>query len=246
MIDLLEKELRIRGITPLEGGKFRIDDAEMLAPQAIRFFTDKANKNKSLLLGLWQELSSILSHPSVGAGDQNSQRLFIPALESLHHLASYFDTLHDQGIVDAIYAALCRDIATFSGRFMMRVVEYRLGIEWTHHLIMRDLYLSAVLRRYLKLFPQVGVTTASGVGGPWSNLDLPMQERVFEWDDIAEEMEGRTKDRQSQPRYYMGLEDYHSPRVKEGFYWEEHRRFPYDFNDEDNNPYPHRNLLWKS
>jgi hypothetical protein len=73
-----------------------------------------------------------------------------------------------------------------------------------------------------------------------------MEERVFEWGDVAEETAGRQADKMNQRRYRMGLENTKDSSPNEGFYWREIRNEPYLFDDEDSNPYPHRNVLWRS
>jgi len=89
------------------------------------------------------------------------------------------------------------------------------------------------------------VKTARGVQGPWGNLDLPMLERQFKWDDVAEETRGRDRDIKRQHRYRMGLENYNNDgRTGEGFYWREIRNEPFSWYDRDSeDPYPSRHTL---
>jgi len=72
-----------------------------------------------------------------------------------------------------------------------------------------------------------------------------MDERVFEWDDIDEEMRGRDRDIRRQKRYRTGLENYNNDgRVGEGFYWRELRNEPFSWHSREfDDPYPSRHLL---
>lgn len=247
MRNIIEKELIIKGVIPLDRGTFQIDSRDMSLVDALAFFKESITSNKKLLLVLWQELQEIIKLPTGGGNvDEYLVRLFLPAIDSLYRLSLCFDKLHNNGVVADLYNILCMDSASISSRFMIKIFEYKLGIEWLHHLILKELYIISLLKEYKKQMLLPKEIIATGTGGPWANLDHPMDERVYEWDDIDEEITGRMKDRQNQPRYHLGLENYNSPRINEGFYWEEVRRFPYDFDDEDDNPYPHRNLLWKS
>ena len=93
-----------------------------------------------------------------------------------------------------------------------------------------------------KIAEQDIVKLARGISGPWAHLDLPMEERVFDFGD--DEMRGRVKSRQRQRRYRKSMENYHSPGVGEGHYWREIRNEPFSWYDrESEDPYPHRNVL---
>lgn len=83
-----------------------------------------------------------------------------------------------------------------------------------------------------------------GISGPWANLDLPMEERVFTWRDVEEETTERQTDKQKQRRYTMGYED-EKEGFKEGFYFRELRNEPFLFeNASFDSPYPYRSVLW--
>lgn len=83
-----------------------------------------------------------------------------------------------------------------------------------------------------------------GISGPFANLDLPMQERVFKWEDVEEETTLRQRDKQLQKRYTMGHDD-EPEGFREGFYFREIRNEPYLFEDAaTESPYPYRSVLW--
>jgi hypothetical protein len=116
-------------------------------------------------------------------------------------------------------------------------------------------YIKYLIKSYLKYQSASQVKIATGVDinssiqGPYSNLDLPMQERVFRWSDVDEETYARQDAKQKQRRYQMGLEDNSSSDAKVGFYWRELRNEPYAFRSGSEEmgyetSYPYRANLW--
>jgi hypothetical protein len=90
-----------------------------------------------------------------------------------------------------------------------------------------------------------GIDMNSSIQGPYSNLDLPMQERVFSWSDIDEETYARQDMKQKQSRYTAGLEGNSPSESKVGYYLRELRNEPYAFPyGEDEANYPYRKVLW--
>lgn len=79
----------------------------------------------------------------------------------------------------------------------------------------------------------------TGVAGPFSHLDVPMFERVFEWDEHDDYLRDREKAISDLPRY--------NPEYTEnGFYyiWWEPRREPYEWKRRlTDGTYPHRSIL---
>jgi len=79
----------------------------------------------------------------------------------------------------------------------------------------------------------------SGVSGPWANLDVPMFERVFEYDEGDDWLKDREKAISDQPRYNPEYDSY-------GFYLKflEPRNVPYDWAKRyEEGSYPMRNIL---
>lgn len=244
MIDIIEKELKAKMIAPIGDDRFVYNGKEMSLVEAKNLFTARIKNNKKIILELWNDVHVYVSNDSKGDSNPYIRRMFIISLQNLHNLACYFQKLHDIGVVDGLHKCLNFDSGRFSSRMMLKVIEFNMGIEWLNHLILRDYYICHLLYKWN--FIKSNVKQASGTSGPWSNVDVPMKERAYEWSDIDDEIMGRTRDRQMQARYHMGLEGLGTSRVNEGFHWEELRRYPYDFEDSDNNIYPHRNLLWRS
>jgi len=245
LTDQLIRELAAHGIHVIDGKSYHWKDEKFSFDQIRMSLKSITKDNKKILLRLWGEVSEVLQKKETGDSDEMSELLFVPAIKGLYVLSSQFKYLKENGVCESLKAALSSDSNSFSRLVMNKVIDFRLAIEWMHHLIRRNMYLQYLIE-YHRISLKSKNVEASGVSGPWSNLDLPMEERVFEWKDIEEEVAGREKDKRNQRRYRMGLENYgtgdHSPN--EGFYWREMRNEPYSFGDESSNPYPHRNLLW--
>lgn len=247
MIELIKKELSIHGIIISKNGKVKMPNGEVPISHSIALYKTKAKLTYSLVEKLWSEASALLLLPSDNqyTAINGIDNIFIFCLQGLKRMVHLYPGLSSFiEIEDSICKALCKDINEFSYRTMSKVIEYKLGIEWVSHIIARNLYIKCLLTKYDILLHNKAVVVAKGVHGPYSNLDLPMQERVFEWSSISDEVSGREKDKQKQSRYTKGLEGYNDPYVNEGFIWREIKNEPFLWSKEGENPYPHRNLLW--
>ena len=142
--------------------------------------------------------------------------------------------------------AFNRDIKSFSKDQIYKFIDYKITIDWTYRRINRLIYLRKLLSFSLlgkKKIAQHNIKLARGVSGPWSNLDLPVQERVFTWDD-QEFNKDVSKQKQKQNRYRKGFEAYDEPGVAEGHYWRELRNEPFSWADRGSeSPYPSRSRL---
>ena len=207
----------------------------------------KAKAAYDITQKLWEEVSvSLREQPSKHSKPaEGIDAIFIHSLQGLKRMIYLYPGLTSFENIDAsISQALNRDINDFSYRTMSKIIEYKLAIEWVGHIISKNLYIKSLIYRYGKSLSNKDIVVAKGVHGPFSNLDLPMGERVFDWSSISDEVYGREKDKQKQNRYTMGLEGYNDPHVNEGFMWREIKNEPFLWGKEGENPYPHRNALW--
>lgn len=249
MLDILEKELAIHHIRLRGRNACDCKGDRISVLSCIKMHDQSAQENKKILLKLWSELCSLLEKESQTEANscEELSPIFTHSIKGLYKLASKFSFLRDNGTVVCLKESIDRDISSFSGLIMGKVIDYKLSIEWVHHLVRSDLYICALMKKYRMAVRHKSVVVARGVQGPWSHLDLPMLERWFEWEDVEEETSGRGQDKRHQRRYKMPLENYgegdSSPN--EGFYWREIRNEPYAFDDEDETLYPHRNQLWR-
>jgi len=179
-----------------------------------------------------------LSNPTIGA-----MRYFLKEISSV-----YFYDLSFQKKMSSILNRCGLHLSALSRK---NLILCKMTFRWLNYLLKKDIYLYDLVYKMVNNIENQDVNgnqkIARGIQGPWGNLDLPMQERVFKWDDVSEETYGRRADIQKQRRYVMGLEDMDDPNVKVGYYWRELRNEPYLFSDSDTeSPYPHRNVLWES
>lgn len=227
----------------LDGDKCTIieDGHRAIVPAAEEYHRLEAGiaEKKAMLKELWIEvIRACMSPPAaINAGSDRTGRMFIDAVKHLYTL-SVKKRLPVQRQFKRI---LARDINSFSESFMSRIIDIKIGIDWVTHLVYADHYRMRILRALSKVHPN---EKEASVSGPWSNLDLPMGERVWSYGDEGENLEERDKEKQKQQRYQLPS-TYNDPYdFEEGFYYREMRNEPFAWGDEENNPYPHRNSLW--
>ena len=248
MIDLLSKELASYGVQIQSGNSCLYLGEPMHIEMCSRQLHAAIVGNKQMVSQLWQDLTKmIVADNQKNNGSSSLCPVFANALRSLYYLSASFQKLHEIGAVSALKTALSRDATTFSTTTLSKTIEFYLAIEWVDFLIRQDIYLRSLIRSYLRHNRERAIV-ARGPAGPWSNLDLPMQERVWEWSDQEEETSGRERDKQNQFRYTKGLENYgngdYSFNADAGHYWRAINLEPYDFDDDSESLYPKREMLW--
>lgn len=243
MKEFLLKELSLHGIS-FEKGQLFFRGEIKTYKEIVKVIDTRIDKNTELLRRLSNEAVKELQNPTAGSSDKRTRRMFAHAIKSIYSLFIMGKCpLH---FIKAAKNVLNSDSGIFSSRFMAKIIDFNLGIQWLAHLIRRDAYVINLLFNFSECMRCGKQVTARGVAGPWGRADLPTEERVFEWSDVAEETAGRESDKKNQRRYRMGIENTKDNCPNEGFYWREIRNEPFAWGDEDSNPYPHRELLWKS
>ena len=251
---ILKKEISYYGIRLINDRECQLYDSKgSLQTQGIiktlRQFKGEIKKQKKLFSSLWKEVVSLLMPENVNDEvlyDDNMKNLFIFSLKDLYKFILCFEDLDGSELSEKISSFLNRDINSFTKEQIQKLPDYKISIDWVHRLINRLIYickLLAVAATGRINVSQYTVKTARGISGPWSNLDLPMEERVYPFEE--EEQRGRGKDKEYQRRYRKNLETYNSSGfVGEGHYWRELRNEPYSWYDRrDESPYPMRELL---
>jgi hypothetical protein len=241
----LLKELLVHGIVIQNNTVIINDNTTLSFRDARKYYKKKSQSAYDILCDLWVDIVNLLEKRNCAktSAAEGVDNIFIHALQGLKRLVHLYPGLADHAkIEDTLCMSLCSDINTFSYNVMSKIIEYKLAIEWLTHLISKNLYIRSLLLAYQNSSHLQ--TEAKGVHGPYSNLDLPMEERVFSWSVIDEEVRGRSRDLRSQMRYTKGLTTYDDPLNNNGTYWREIRNEPYLWGKEGENPYPHRNLLW--
>jgi hypothetical protein len=263
---ILEKELPFYGITLINQEECAIvyngKNGRLPINKVLISLKNRMKNNGELFEKTWKELLQILDgHPKTQKKEALDELLinsFINVSKDLYIFAefitsnfSFIDKSLKFAICPKLKVLLETDYALFFKETILYIISYKIILDW----IFKKMELLAYITSLLKLakkgprkLSNIKIKTARGISGPWANLDLPTLERVFPWEDIAEEMEGRRSDIRKQHRYRKGFEHYNDPygRVGEGHYFREIRNEPFSWSNRGtDSPYPSRNMLSK-
>ena len=155
----------------------------------------------------------------------------------------YKDFITKHNICEVLRKSFDKDYLDFSSVVLNCMSNYRIALDWVYRKNTKIEYVASILGLFLQgddVVDNIVIKEARGVQGPWGNLDLPMQERVFNWDEVSGETYGRDKDKRKQQRYLMGYDTYNKAgKVGEGYYWREHRNEPFSWSNRfTDSPYP--------
>lgn len=250
--EILNKELNYYGIRLADNGRCQFYIGNKLKNQGVRTtirqFNITIKKHIDIFKKLFEETVELLSNNEQVSFvcDKKMEDLFIFSLKDLYSLVSSFDSQEAQQIASNMNIFFNRDIKSFSKEQIYRFIDYKITIDWTYRRINRLIYLRKLLSFSLigkNRIDKYNIKTARGITGPWGNLDLPMQERVFTWND-QEFNKDVSKKKQKQNRYRKGFEAYNEPGVAEGHYWREIRNEPFSWSDRGTeSPYASRSRL---
>jgi len=264
MWEIIVKELSYHGIKIVNDKICQYSDENRIRTisieKCIAIFRGKMSVNIKEFMKLWKEVGNVLNSQDVQfyneAIDYKSVNLFIESMKDLfkfgmfvsENYGCYYEAIVKTGVLNVIRNSIDKDYKQFSKEIILSIPDYKITLDWIYR---RNSILTYLIK--LLKFAKTGqknvckyvIKTARGVQGPWGNLDLPMLERKFPWDDIEEEIRGRDRDIKRQRRYRMGLENYNNDgRVGEGYYWREIRNEPFSwYNRADDSPYPQRDTL---
>lgn len=230
--DLLLAEMRCYDIVPTQGGyRIKAGDEEILcssADECVQYIERGIQELKDFLWDKWSDLgrlSRFMSAQPRFAEAGVEYKLFLSNLKKSVQLANRFSEL--QEIEAALRDVFQLDIAQIPVEAARDFNRISLQIRVLHHLIMRELYRLRLLQR--------SKNKTASIAGPWSNLDLEMDERVFEWDEQeVDYFAERQQSKRDGPRY--------NPEYNpQGFYFwfDDKNREPYSWKDrKDESPYP--------
>jgi len=203
--------------------------------------TEAIQELKSYSLSKWKELKTI-SKSICDSKDKNfgnvENVLFLAHVKKSYFLASRFSELSE--IKDAILPIFNIDVKEVNQKFVFDFNDTSILVKSLHRLIMREIYRLKLVNRLLCIIDPAGQTPhkrEAQVSGPWANLDLPIEERMWEFEGEDEEyFETRKKIRRQQTRY--------NPEYVNGFYykWDDITRDPYSYYDQDS-PYKTRSYM---
>lgn len=235
---ILVNELEVFDILPLQQGYHIVvgDDTCHVAnaQEGLDKIEDGINELREIVWNLWDDLDSlclvILQNRSYNSS-QLDNTMFLRHLKKIYILSQSFSGLSE--ITNNIRQLFSVDIVHIHGNLIKKFNHVAMKIMLTHYIIMREIYRTKLLRQYMK------ISKSAQISGPWSNIDLPMAERMWSFDEDEEYFDQRTKARQEQIRY--------NPEYTQGFYYiwpEVGSREPYDFNDMgSDSPYKSRSQI---
>jgi len=254
--DILNKELKYFGIKLTNNKNCQFYDASgnfynLPISITIQKIRKGIKENINLFSSLWQQVEELLLEENTKEPciDENLKKLFIFSLKDLSKMLLCFSDLDNSNLSNFIDDYLNRDINSFNSYQIDTLSNLKISLDWIHRLIQRLKYVVSLLE-----FASTGkrkvsdyiMKTARGVSGPFSNLDLPQNERMYSYkSEDARSLRGRERDKKNQRRYKKGLENYNNGNfVGEGYYWREIRNQPFSWYDrKTESPYPSRNTL---
>jgi hypothetical protein len=252
--DIFKKELAFQGFKIIPNGvAFRAQNGENKKynfEKAYNMLTEEIGENATLMRNIWIELCEHLITPCIKehTHDNNHEKIFISALKGLAAFLDMFSSPFINQYKQIVKDALCTDIVYFSPEDIVSICDFSIVIDLTHRMIEKLIYIRRLIRSAAQGKDKINETkivTARGISGPWANLDLPMLERVWDWDEESENFSKRDESIKKQRRYSKGLRNYNNGGpVGEGHYWREIRNEPYSwYSSENESPYPSRSVL---
>lgn len=191
---------------------------------------------KEHLFECWQDLATIATRIAERRGRNSGSLdniLFLNSAKKSYHLSALFSDLKD--ISDVLRKVLDLDIEVIDDHLIKHFNSEYYRVRSLHRLIINEIYRKKLVERFLTM------TKQAQISGPWANLDLPMKERMWSWDEEEEEYFGdRERARKSQIRYNP------ENATSSGFYyvWQDLTRDPYLFTDiKKDSPYKSRHSL---
>jgi len=237
---LLEIEMEVHGIVSQDDGSYLLDAAgEQVSVCSLEeCLTICENELDGLKGQVWKEwcmlghlAEGIVGEPKYNESSCLDNILLLSTVRKSYLLSLLFDELKD--ITKAIKSVYKADIAHVDECFVRQFNETYMNVKTLHMLILKEMYRCMLIKQFMKMRPKM-----ASISGPWSQLDLPQQERVWEWYAGGDEeyFRQRTKAKQQQTRYRPENNLF-------GFYYvfpEEASRRPYRFGTKTDSPYKSR------
>lgn len=251
--DILCKELAYQGFR-VKGKLCQFFDYEgnvktTSIEKAISILNEDIHENNRLMSETLEQIGNTLISECGVPGvplSPNEIRLFKYSLKMFAKFIECFNDLNNSKIGKVVSDALEKDITQFSSSQMKNFTDLKIAVDWIFRLVSKLSYQQRLLKFYILGKDKVNmIKVAKGISGPWANLDLPMLERAWKWEEEDANLRGRDRDIRKQRRYRKGLENYNNDgRVGEGHYWREIRNEPYSwYSRSTESPYPGRNTL---
>ena len=236
--DLLHLELRMFDICPHKGQyEIAVGDEVIhckTLDECVEHLISAIDELKKHVWEDWQDLkqlADLIVHNDAGNSGDVDNLLYINNVKRSYLFSNRFHELSD--VTASVEQLFDIDAADIHQSLIKRFNKKFLIIKMLHHLIMNDIYRVNLIHQYKRL------TKRAQISGMWANLDLPMRERVWPYEEDEEYFAARQKARREQARY--------NPETnKFGFYyvWQDLTRDPYRFDQMKTDlPYKSRHLL---
>lgn len=240
--DLLAKEIAIYEIVPETNGyKLGLGDECVhlkSLDECLKHISQGVEEIRDELWEEWKKLASIcediLNEDGKNIGTLDNL-VFLNSVKNAFIFSRRFADLKE--FSQLLRYLLDIDISDIHNELVAQFNKCYLKIKLMHRLITSERYRSVLIKRY-----QTVMKTAQ-ISGPWANLDLPMQERMWDYEaSDAELFENRRKARREQTRY-------NPENTKDGYFyiWQDLTRDPYRYEEmsgiNSNSPYKSRHLI---
>ncbi len=238
--EILRYEMKIHGISIGDDGySVRVGD-EVIKTESlsasINIISEGENELKRHVREKWEDLYYLANFMMSSGAGQNSSSLdnliFLSSVKKSFQLSSRFSELRQ--VSDALKLLMMSDASEMDSRLIKKFNGLYIQIRIIHRLIMTEQFRKNLLTSL------TAQSKTAQVAGPYSNMDMPLKERVWEWKDGEEEyFADREKERKNSVRYNPEYDKY-------GFYyvWQDLNRDPYLFEDrKDESPYQSRFLV---
>jgi len=238
--DLLKLELESFDITQQDTGRYIliIGDETVTASslkECKKYIYQGIQELKSNLWDSWHDLShlsNVIMQNNAGNEPSLNNILFLTTVKRAFLLSQIFSDLSQistsiKELFNIDASEVHKDLIS---RFNLKYLEVKL----MHHLLMTEMYRANLITKYMHIHKKAQIS------GPWANLDLPMKERVWDYEEDEEYFANRSKAKQEQIRYNPEM----LPTT--GFYyvWQDLARDPYLFDDmKKDSPYKSRHLM---
>lgn len=248
IIEIVTHDLGRYGVELINGSVFINKTSHGKLSDFIKASRQNVDKMVAELRSTWNSIPLFLAEDS-GYISHEGRRILTSSLENLIKKTTNTEVLKKMHVVDSINKASMSSFDMFSDKTAEDIAFICAKIDILEHKVRKTAFIVAGLLHISHALKKIAVVTqGSGQGsvqGAFSNLDLPMAERWYLWNDVSDEVEGRRDSIRSSRRYQMGLEDADPLSVKEGFYWRELRNEPYKFDVlYPDSPYPYRSAIW--
>ena len=235
---ILKQELRMFDVNHEPGGFCKVGD-ELLRTGSLRetqrHVESAVNELRSHIWEGWKGFTALCEDVAQSASHNvgNIDNLFfLLNVKKMFKLSNAFEEL--DFVQGALHKLFDIDIMAVDSELVAKFNSTCLEIRMLHYLIMYDKYRLTLIQRCLKLKKQAQIS------GPWANLDLPMAERVWSYEEDEEYFADRQKARREQTRYNPEV----NPKMGFFYVWQDLATHPYKFGDmKKDSPYKSRHLL---